>query len=312
MFSEGLVLPDVTTDVDLNAADAEILAYAVRATEGHAKSWSLTLPNYAGDCINLGACVKLLPGVIRLHCPLVTTVGESAFWGCTTRIAVHMPAVTTIKWFAFQNCKSLTAVHMLAVNIVGYHAFEGCTSLTTVHMPAVKEVEESAFRICTSLTTVRMDAVNEVKESAFEGCTSLKNVIMPVVTAMGDSAFKAVTVMGSAFEGCTAITRVACPPPFLEHFLKSANGPVLVRIPSITVVEGWGAKRASWQEATWFASKADRQLAMHVYLAKNRLQRTNAALPSAGLPNEVTTLILQAAMGVFLYTRLTLTPKFSA
>ena len=78
----------------------------------------------------------------------VTTIGDSAFEGCTSLTSVTIPdSVTEIK----------------------YSAFNGCTSLTSITIPnSVTEIGKSAFYDCTSLTSVTIpDNVTRIRESAF-------------------------------------------------------------------------------------------------------------------------------------------------
>ena len=67
----------------------------------------------------------------------VTSVGEKAFWYCTSLTSVTIPnSVTSIGRYAFWNCSSLTSVTIPnSVTSIGYGVFAGCTSLTSVTIP---------------------------------------------------------------------------------------------------------------------------------------------------------------------------------
>ena len=78
----------------------------------------------------------------------VTSISNSAFYGCPNLTSVSIPAsVTSIGECAFEGCASLTTVSIPAsVTSIGESAFEGCTSLTTVSIPAsVTSVGSYAF-----------------------------------------------------------------------------------------------------------------------------------------------------------------------
>ena len=68
----------------------------------------------------------------------VTTIGDYAFYGCTTLTSVNIPdSVTTIGMATFYECTSLTSVNIPdSVTEIGQCAFENCTSLTSVYCKA--------------------------------------------------------------------------------------------------------------------------------------------------------------------------------
>ena len=85
----------------------------------------------------------------------VTSIGESAFSGCTSLTSVTIgDGVTSIGSFAFYYCTSLTSVTIGdGVTSIGDRAFNGCTSLTSVTIPdSVTSIGYGAFEDCYSLT----------------------------------------------------------------------------------------------------------------------------------------------------------------
>ncbi len=105
-----------------------------------------------------------------------TSIGSSAFTGCTSLTTVDMPSVTAIGFCAFWNCESLTTVEMPLLTTIGGRAFWNCESLTTVDMPSVTTLGSSAFNGCTALTTVDMPLVTSIEKGAFAGCSSLTTI----------------------------------------------------------------------------------------------------------------------------------------
>ncbi|MCD7902690.1 MAG: leucine-rich repeat protein [Oscillospiraceae bacterium] len=159
----------------------------------------------------------------------VTSVGDYAFYKCSTLTSVTIPdSVTSIGDYAFYECSSLTNVTIPdSVTSIGDYAFYECSSLTSVAIPdSVTSIGQSAFGGCTGLTSVTIpDSVTSIGSYAFEGCTGLTSVTIPdSVTSIGDLAFygctgltsvtigNSVTSIGSrAFAQCSSLTSVTIP-----------------------------------------------------------------------------------------------------
>ena len=136
----------------------------------------------------------------------VTSIGRSAFDGCTSLTSVTIPdSVTSIGNGAFRDCKSLTSVTIPdSVTSIGAWTFCDCISLTSVTIPdSVTSIGDWAFMDCSSLTSVTIpDSVTSIGEQAFAYCTSLTSVTIPdSVTSIG----------WYAFDGCTSLTSVTIP-----------------------------------------------------------------------------------------------------
>ena len=108
---------------------------------------------------------------------IVTTIGDYAFYECSSLTSVTIPdSVTTIGDAAFCVCSSLTSVTIPdSVTTIGYQTFWCCSSITSVTIPdSVTTIGYDAFYGCSSLTSITIpDSVTSIGESAFAYCGSL-------------------------------------------------------------------------------------------------------------------------------------------
>ena len=172
----------------------------------------------------------------------VTSIGDSAFFDCTSLTSVTIPdSVTSIGEYAFYNCTSLTSVAIPdSVTSIGDDAFSNCKSLTSVTIPdSVTSIGKWAFSECKSLTSVTIpDSVTSIGDAAFASCTSLTGIWV----AEGNSHYandasgvlfnkdkttlvqcpgafsgsyaipnSVTSIVGYAFDGCASLTSVTIP-----------------------------------------------------------------------------------------------------
>ncbi|MDY7060893.1 MAG: leucine-rich repeat protein [Methanomethylophilus alvi] len=174
----------------------------------------------------------------------LTSIGEVAFYGCTSLSSVTIPdSVTSIGYYAFSGCTSLSSVTIPdSVTSIGSYAFSGCTSLSSVAIPdSVTSIGSYAFSGCTSLTAINVAEgntayvsengvlFNKSKTSLIQypaGKTDSAYTIPDSVTSIGYCAFlsadslKSIEVSGnnpnfSSRSGClydkTGMTLRVCP-----------------------------------------------------------------------------------------------------
>ncbi|MEG1582027.1 MAG: leucine-rich repeat domain-containing protein, partial [Clostridia bacterium] len=140
----------------------------------------------------------------------VTTIGSWAFYECTRLVSVTIPSsVTEIGMGVFQNCIGLMSVFFETgsnLTTIQDSFFSGCTSLTKITIPrSVSFIGDGAFIDCRDLTSITIpSSVTSIGNGAFAGCAGLKSITIP----------RSVTIIGNgAFAGCTKLTSVIMEQP---------------------------------------------------------------------------------------------------
>ena len=124
----------------------------------------------------------------------VTSIGYSAFEGCSGLTAITIPSsVTSIGNGAFCGCSGLTSIVVENGNSK-YDSRNGCNAIietasntlivgckTTIIPNSVTSIGSYAFFICSGLTSVTIpNSVTSIGEYAFRGCTGLQSVYSKV------------------------------------------------------------------------------------------------------------------------------------
>ena len=136
----------------------------------------------------------------------VTSIGDSAFWGCSSLSSIVIPdGVTSIGECAFSDCSSLSNIGIPnSVTSIGDSAFWGCSSLSSIVIPSsVTSIGDFAFWYCSSLSSIVIpDSVTSIGSNAFDNCSSLSDIVIPAsVTSIGDWAFV----------GCSSLSSIIIP-----------------------------------------------------------------------------------------------------
>ena len=241
----------------------------------------------------------------------VTSIGYSAFYGCSSLITLNFNAtncqdfeayyyngdyyypfsgtslttvnigdnVQRIPDFFVRDCSGLTSVTIPnSVTSIGGSAFYGCSGLTSVIIGnSVTSIKIYAFSNCSSLTSITIpNSVTSIGYSAFYGCSSLTSVtIGSSVTSIGNNAFYGCNNLSS-------ITSLAITPPAISsnNVFPSPNiCDVTVPCGSIGAYAG-----SAWNE--YFAERISEELIFELNVSANDATFGSVAISTGESCNE--------------------------
>ena len=169
----------------------------------------------------------------------VTSIGSYAFYRCSSLISINIPeGITSISNCVFDGCSSLTSITIPnSVTSIGSNAFDGCSGLTSITIPnSVTSIGSYAFYGCRGLTSITIpESVTKINYEAFSGCTGLTSITIPEsVTSIGNSAFS----------GCWGLTSITIPNSVTtigESAFSGCSGLTSIAIPESLTSIGNGA-----------------------------------------------------------------------
>ena len=173
----------------------------------------------------------------------VTSIGDSAFYGCSSLTSINIPeSVTSIDNSTFYGCSSLTSITIPnSITNIGDYAFRFCSSLTSINIPnRVTSIGFDAFYNCNNLTRLditdiaawcKIEFINVKSNPLYyannlylKGTLVTELIIPDGVASIGNSVFVgcssltsinipgSVTSIGdSVFYGCSSLTSINIP-----------------------------------------------------------------------------------------------------
>ncbi len=132
----------------------------------------------------------------------LTTLGDSAFSGCTALTEVSLPKqLTSIGKGAFAGCKALKSLSFSSgITEIDDDAFNGCAKLTNITLPSnIATIGARAFKGCAALTTMSLPvSLSSIGDEAFAGCTKLATVtvetMFPKLMNVGANVFEGINL----------------------------------------------------------------------------------------------------------------------
>jgi hypothetical protein len=186
----------------------------------------ITITGYTGEAKKV-----VIPD--KINGTEVISIGNKAFWECTSLTGVTIPeGVTSIGDRAFEDCTSLTSVTIPeGVTSIGNDAFSLCGNLTSISLPkSLTSIGSYGFS-GTDLTSITIpENVRSIGCEAFFLCDKLKKVVLPEgITRISSKTFAmcsnltsitipdSVTSIGNGvFCGCSKLKSVVIPDSVIE------------------------------------------------------------------------------------------------
>lgn len=107
--------------------------------------------------------------ITSLSAPTVASIGNEAFYKCSSLTSVNLPSATSIGSSALSNCSSLASVNLPSATSIGSYAFCNCSSLASVNLPSVASISSEAFSGCLNVSSLYIGSAEQWCKVNFGG-----------------------------------------------------------------------------------------------------------------------------------------------
>ncbi len=143
------------------------------------------------NLIGIGSGAFSACPLVSVDLPAVQSIGDRAFYGCSSLESAKLPQSQSIGDSAFEQCEALFDLKAQQVQRIGNSAFYRCKSLSAVDFPQAAQLGSGAFAYCTKLAGVTLPELQTVPAKCFYHCAALTQVpdCAKNATAVEDEAF---------------------------------------------------------------------------------------------------------------------------
>ncbi|MCL2039505.1 MAG: leucine-rich repeat protein [Bacteroidetes bacterium] len=227
---------------------------------------------------------------------LAETIENYAFYQCSSLESINIPSATTIKNYVFQYCSSLKTISFPSVTTIGESTFFNCTSLENVSLPSAITIDQLVFRDCSGLKSVEFPSVETVGVNAFTYCSSLETVSLPSAITIGDYAFRecsslknvslpsAITISARAFNLCTSLENVSLPSvkTISNYAFTNCTSLKSVELPSVETISNFAFMYCTSLESITLGAEPP-ELETYVFYNTANLSDVTLHIPAGSL-----------------------------